>query len=205
MRSATRLISRLDDGGATVWPVTLAQVKANAQIEHTAEDDLIHDGDDGILPAAVEHVEEMSQVALVTQTRVMTIDDEFPDKFIEVAFPPLQSITSIEYVDSDYATQTFDSSNYRAATNGFPGRVALKSGSSWPSPVEDAEVAIVTFVCGFGDTASDVPMKWKQPILVLATYWWNHRDAYAKRNMDLAFKRSLQAMIDTAGRRATYK
>lgn len=198
------LVSRTaDSGGSTIWPVTLVQVKDNAQIQHDSDDLLIHDGNDGILPAAVEYIEELGRVALVTQTRRMVIDNWFPE-IITPPRSPLLTVSSITYLDDNYASQTVDSADYRADTGSQPGRIKCKSGEAWPTPVCDIAAVTVNYTCGFGATAASVPPRWKKPIIALASYWWQHRENYDNRFVSQAFNDQLKSMIDVAGRVLRY-
>jgi uncharacterized phiE125 gp8 family phage protein len=197
------LVSRTTSGGATVWPVKAAQIKANAQIQHTAEDTLIHNGDEGLLPAAVEYIEELGRVALVTQTRRMIIDNSFPD-VITPPRAPLLSVVSITYLDSDYATQTVTSTWYRSDLNSWPGRIVIKGSYAWPTPVSEIAAITVNYTAGFGATAASVPPRWKQPIIALGTYWYENRMEYESRFVGQAFYDKLTDMVNNAGRMLRY-
>lgn len=188
------LVSRTTSEGEVVWPVSIAQVKANAQIPHDEDDQLLTDQ---ILPAAVAFVEAMGRVALITQTRRVTHDIEFPE-FFETRWP-LRTVTSVTYVDSDYATQTVSSSDYRALTASRPGRIAVKNTTAWPTPVDEREVAIATYTAGFGDTPASVPPEWKHPIILLASYWWEHRESYDAQFVNQAFFDVLKNLVEAAG------
>jgi uncharacterized phiE125 gp8 family phage protein len=188
------LVSRLTSEDETVWPVSVAQVKANAQVPHDDDDQLLNDQ---IIPSAVAFIENLGRVSLITQTRKVTHDFSFPE-IIETRWP-LQSVVSVTYLDADYATQTIASTDYRALTAGKPGRVAAKSATPWPTPVAEKEVAIATYKSGFGDTPASVPPEWKHPVIFLAGYWWEHRESYEAQFVNQAFFDVLTKLVEVAG------
>jgi len=94
--------------------------------------------------------------ALVTQTWEMKID-EFPVSTIKVPLPPLQSITSIEYIDTGGTTQTLAASKYKVLNVASPGRAGLIEpafGEVWPTTRLEREAVIVTFIAGYGGRES---------------------------------------------------
>jgi uncharacterized phiE125 gp8 family phage protein len=102
---------------ATAEPVTRQQFKAHARITRDDEDGVI----DGYLLAARRYVETALRRQLVNATWRLTLDC-FP-ACIDVPLPPLSSVSSITYVDTDGATQTLNSSLYRVDTYSQPGRI----------------------------------------------------------------------------------
>lgn len=146
-----------------VEPVTLTEAKAHLRRDDTADDTLIAtlitaarqnlDGRDGWLGRA-----------LVTQTWDLTIDGAFPDE-IAVPLPPLQSVTSVTYVDTDGATQTLATDQYRVLTDRAPAMIVPAHGVTWPSTRDQKAAVTVRFVAGYGD-ADDVPAPIKAAMLL---------------------------------------
>jgi len=207
MRIRSTLTARTTDAtsGLITWPVTRDDVKRNAQIDHNLDDTLLLsvDGTDGIIARATELVEEYAQVAFITQTRRVVIDGGFPaESTIEMPMGPLQGVTTVGYLDSDYAEQSVDSSYYRVLTNGV-GRVALKSSYGWPSAVDDAESVWFDITCGYGDEAADVPARWRAVIVAMATYLYEHRQAVEYKDGDRMLK-ALTRVMDLAGAEVRY-
>lgn len=105
------------------------------------------------LQTARENVEAYCGVAMLTQAWAMNID-AFPSRdWIELPRNPVQSITSIQYVDAAGATQTMSAADYRLVAPADPvggaHRVALAYGKSWPSTRDDVNAATITFVAGY--------------------------------------------------------
>jgi len=78
--------------------------------------------------------------------------------------PPLQSVTSISYVDADGATQVLDSARYTGDIAGQPGWVVVDE-DGWPDTMETANAVTIRFVCGYG-LASSVPASLRAAMLL---------------------------------------
>jgi uncharacterized phiE125 gp8 family phage protein len=146
----------------------------------SVEDDLI----ESLITTAREDCESFQNRVYITQTWELWLD-EFPSKdFIEIPLPPLQSISSIKYYDTDDTEATFSSDNYFVDVKSEPGRVVLNHGESWPSTtLRPANGVCVTFVAGYGD-ADDVPKAVKQAILLLIGHYYENREAVLTSGMN---------------------
>ncbi len=148
-------------------PVTVSEVKSDLKMLG------INDYDDHIRPlvqAATQYVEEqLLWKALLTQTCIDKFDD-FGGEF-ELAWEPVQSITSITYQDTDNATQTLATSVYELAARNDAGIVRLKVDQVWPVALSHPDSVTITYVAGFGDEPEDVPITIRQAIRVLAGDW----------------------------------
>lgn len=154
-------------------PVTLAEAKVWAKIEHTEYDAQISD----LIQAAREWVEgPQLKRALLLQGRTM-YRDGFPaggsnvrstipgpwwmpgtQGSIQVGYPNLQSIVSVGYIDvSSGELTTVNAANYLSTAGAVPGRVMPQFGTVWPlsRPVQDA--VQVTYTAGYGARPSDIP------------------------------------------------
>lgn len=117
-----------------------------------------------LMAASVMHGEHFTQRAWMPQTRSLTLP-YFPD-VIEIPYPPLISVSSVEYVDGDGTTQTLDTTEYQVhapyGPYAQPGTVKMLGGASWPSTDANRYDAVtITFSCGYQDLESppnpDVP------------------------------------------------
>lgn len=156
-------------------PVSLTEAKLHLKVDGTDEDGLIG----ALIGTARETVEGICRRALVTQTWDLVMD-EFPEcDEIKLPYPPLQSITSIQYTDQYNVTATFASTNYIVDAYGEPGRVKLVYGAAWPGNTLTVMNGVkIRFVAGFGAAAA-VPLKYKQAILLLVGHWYAHREEVA--------------------------
>lgn len=155
----------------TAEPITLEEAKLHAKIDIDDDDDLLT----SLIKAARQRIEVLTQRQLVTATRALTLD-RFPGDFdaIETPRPPLASVTSIQYVDTDGDTQTLSADNYRADTTSTPGRITNVYGEVWPDTRRLTGAVTVTYVCGYGG-ADDVPDGLKIATNWLVTYWYENR------------------------------
>ena len=128
-----------------------------------------------MIVTARESVERYLRRALITQTWKWT-QDYFPaDDCIDLPRPTLLSITDFSYLDQDSVAQTVDAALYTVDTEHFPGRIIRKWNCSWPLAYPQRNAVRVTFTCGYGPTAADVPEVIKHGIKVLIADLYEQR------------------------------
>lgn len=154
--------------------VTRAEAKAQLRVPDafTDEDDYI----DGLILAAESYIDGRDGIlgrALVSQTWIGTLDGAFPDQ-ITVPLPPLQSVSSITYIDGNGDEQTLASSTYQVIKNVEPGLIVPAFGQSWPTTRAQLQSITVEFVAGYGGAAA-LPEKIKQMVLFLVSHWYINR------------------------------
>jgi len=154
-------------------PVSLAEVKTHLRVDITDDDDLIT----ALVVAAREYCEAFQNRAYITQTWELTLD-EFPETPLVIPKPPLQSVSSVKYIDYEGTETVFDAANYIVDTSSEPGRLTLAYGVTWPTvTLQRLNGVKITFTAGYGDSASDVPQTVKQAILLLVGHWYENREA----------------------------
>lgn len=160
--------------GPTREPVSLAEARAHCRVDANDEDGLIA----GYLLAARQHVETYTRRALLTQTWDQSADDLGSE--IVLLRPPVQSVTSVKYLDSAGVEQTLAPSQYRLVKRGTGEFVVVPAyGVTWPA-VQAVESAVtVRFVAGYLPEA--VPEPLRQAILLLVGHWYEHREAVDAR------------------------
>jgi uncharacterized phiE125 gp8 family phage protein len=115
---------------------------------------------DAMATAWVEGVtsfaEHYMQRAIITQTYRVTLD-KFPDA-IKLYKPPVVSVTNVKYYDADGVLRTLDPADYVVDSVSEPGYIVPAPNVTWPD-TECGRINAVTadFVCGYGDTAANVP------------------------------------------------
>lgn len=158
-------------------PITSLEAKEHLRVE---ADDFSQDATIArLIAAARRKVERDTWRVLVTQTW-----DAFYDGFpadscpLVLPKPPLQSVTSVKYTDSDGTTvTTFAAASYFVDAASEPARVALHDGGEWPSDtLRPANGVEVRLVAGYG-AAADVPEHFKQMMLLLVGHWFENREA----------------------------
>lgn len=154
-------------------PVTRVEAKLHLRVDHTADDDLI----DRLITAARQRVENATWRALVTQTLELTLDAWPGGNRLELPRPPLVSVTSVTYTNSDGQATVWSSSLYQVITQGTPGRIVPAYGESWPTATLRAANGIaVRYVAGYGAAAA-VPALLKAAILLLVGHLYENREA----------------------------
>ncbi len=160
-------------GAPAAEPVTLAEAKLHLNI--TADDDNTPITD--WIVTAREYVEGFTGRQLVTATWTWKLD-AFPE-VMRPPFPPIQTVTSIAYVDTSGDSQTVDSSVYTLDADSEPGRIFLAFGQTWPAVRAIRNAITVTFVAGFGDLDA-VPDHYKSAIKMLLDDYYEHRGAQSE-------------------------
>lgn len=84
---------------------------------------------------------------------------------VTIPLSPLQSVTSITYLDTNGATQTVDPANY-AIVQGEPAHVVLSLAGSWPATAYFPGAVTIRFIAGYGDAGSDVPQNARMAIVM---------------------------------------
>jgi uncharacterized phiE125 gp8 family phage protein len=141
---------------------------------YSAEDTLLT----ALITAAREYCEAYQNRALLTQTWYLWLDAWPSEDFISLPLPPLASVTSVTYYDTDDTAATLSTADYFVDAISEPGRVVLNYSESWPSTtLRPANSVCVEFVCGYGAAASSVPAKVKQACLLLVGHLYENREA----------------------------
>lgn len=130
-------------------PVSAAEVKAQAEIDFTDDDTLIT----LLIAGARAFAEKYCGTRFATQT-ISVKCDCFSD-FAKFAEAPVQSVTSITYVDTDGATQTLATSVYELRNDGLEVSIVLKYGQTWPATQVGSRITVVAVV-GYTTVPDDV-------------------------------------------------
>lgn len=147
------LLATLADNTTTTYTDNIADSALGAgapSVNSTADPDLTR-----LIVAARVSAERITRRALVTQTWDLFLD-AFPGWELGVPKPPLQSVSSISYVDTNGTAQTLASDQYLVDIKGEPGRITPAYGLTWPSTRAQNNAVTVRFVAGYG-AAGAVP------------------------------------------------
>lgn len=157
----------------SVEPVSLADAKTHLRVSVSDDDDLIT----ALIATARQWAEAFTRRALITQVWDLFLAEWPEDDEFEIPLPPLQSVTSVTYKDTDGNSSTFSSDDYIVDTDSEPGRVVLAYGESWPSTsLYPSNPITVRFTAGYGDAATDVPEAIRQAILLLVGHLYENRE-----------------------------
>ncbi|MDV2503086.1 MAG: head-tail connector protein [bacterium] len=163
----------------TKEPITTDEAKAHLRVDITDDDTLI----DSLVNAARLYAEGFTSRALITQTWDLFLDD-FPaspgrlrQEAIIVPKAPLQSITTVKYLDTAGDQQTLAASKYRVDAKSHPGRITPAYGEVWPTTRGVINAVEVRFIAGYGDAETDVPQQIIQGMLMLIGHLYENREA----------------------------
>ena len=158
----------------SVEPVSLDDIKAHLRIDTGDEDAYLLRR----VKSARRYVEIVTRRQLITATWELHLD-KFPRSgtAIRLPYPPLRSVTSIKYCDTDGAEQTWTAAEYRVDTDSEPGRVTEAYDYTWPTTRDMTGAVVVTYSAGYGATSADVPEELRDAIEILVAQWHEFREA----------------------------
>lgn len=164
-----------------IQPVSLAEAK-----EHIADGDVATDEQiNAWIEVATEQAEKDARRSFITQTWTMKMR-AFPTHtdHIELRRPPLLTVSSITYLDTDGASQTWASSNYEVDTNRDPGVVWLAYDKTFPATRDIQNAVTVTYTAGYGATRATVPQLARQAIMYQIQWLAQHRSPSVEESRD---------------------
>lgn len=154
-------------------PITLAVAKAHLRVDFDDDDTLIG----ALITAAREYCEDVLGRALMTRTLEGALDDEPEGDTITLPRPPLSSVRSVKFYDTDDVATTVDPADYLVDITSEPGRIVLNDGAEWPQvDLRPANAVVIEFDAGYGDDPEDVPAKFRQAMLLMIGHWYTHRE-----------------------------
>jgi uncharacterized phiE125 gp8 family phage protein len=153
--------------------VTVSELQAHLNLPADQDTDLLA----GKIAAAEQHLERVTGKAFLTQSLTATFDS-FARSGLELPRSPVQSVTSVAYLDTDLAAQTVDAGDYIATPLNVERRTLIYPipGTCWPVAACVAGAVTVTYSAGYGD-ADAVPAAIKEAIKLLAANWYENREA----------------------------
>jgi len=168
----------------TTEPLSLDEAKAHLRVTADTEDELI----DALITAVRQHIDGRDGWlgrSLITQTWEVRLD-RFPTGWesiepwprnvaIRVPLPPLQSVTSVKYLDSAGAEQTLNSATYVVHVVEEPGLIVPAYGQTWPTARDEPGAVRVRFVAGYGEP-KDVPRPLKLGLNAMVAHFYEHRE-----------------------------
>lgn len=165
------LLATIADNTTTTYTDNAADSSLGAQVSssNTTSDPLLR----LLITSARQRAEKILSRYLITQTLDLYLD-RFPDEWINL--PPLQSVTSITYIDENGADQTLAADQYQVDSCGEPAGIAPAYGLTWPSTRDQKNAVKVRFLAGYGDS-SDVPDCIKHWMLMRIKQAYDNRDA----------------------------
>lgn len=133
-----------------IEPVTVAEVKLHAHIDHAVEDSLIETW----IKSGRELAESFQRRAYYTQTWEL-IFDKFPPLPLNIPRAPLIEVLSVKYYDYEDTETVYDLDDLLIDTDSEPGRIAHVYGITWPTTtLRDINAVKIRFTAGYGDAGT---------------------------------------------------
>jgi uncharacterized phiE125 gp8 family phage protein len=173
----------------TVEPVSVAELKEHARIDHGHEDARLA----SLITTARLMVEKDTRRKLCTQTVILSLD--YLPSYLVPDILPIQSISGITYYDANNTLQTLAAATYEADLYAEPILIRPAFGQTWPTTYDRFGAVLVTMVAGYG-AASAVPEDAKQAILLLASHWVENREAVLTGTISKEIELSYTALTD---------
>jgi uncharacterized phiE125 gp8 family phage protein len=169
--------------GPEIEPVSIGDVCNHSRIDIGDDDVLIEQ----LIKAAREQAESITNRALITQTWKLTLN-AFPGNGygpIRIPKPPLQSIDSVTYLDTNGTLQSLTDSPTSSwiVETGEPTIMVPDYDVTWPSTYDVPDAVNITFTAGYGDAAEDVPAAIRQWIMVFVAGMYEYREYAYDRPM----------------------
>lgn len=158
---------------APAWePITLAQLKAQARIDGSEEDDLLE-----TMISATRAWAEGHTGLRFTEVTVTEVRHFFPTcRELELSVEPLQAVAWLKYYDTAGTLQTLSNTWYYVDTYSSPPMIVLGQSYQWPETQEGRPNAVqIEYTVG-PESADDVDPRAKQAMLLMATYWEQNRE-----------------------------
>jgi uncharacterized phiE125 gp8 family phage protein len=196
-------------------PISVADVKSWAVIDVEDDDALIS----AMIKAARAFAEKQLRRSLITQTWMLTLDSfpgpslmgvpyglsySIPGHAIVLERSPVQSITSIQYLDMSGTLQTMPTANWVDPTLGgaqrcddFP-RITPVFGQIWPINLPQIGSVRVTYVAGYGPDGSYVPediITWMK--MRVATLYSNREEVVVGTRIVVAELPYVDSLLDS--------
>jgi uncharacterized phiE125 gp8 family phage protein len=153
-------------------PVSIDQARAQVSLE---PGDDTFDVELGLyIKAARAHAEEITGTALMTQTLLMRASCF--DDLDKLPSAPLQSITSVKYLDGTGVEQLIDPSVYDAVLVGMRPFIRRKVGQAWPiQPLNVRDAIRIEALAGYGAIKA-IPDDVRLAMLLMIGEWFKERE-----------------------------
>jgi uncharacterized phiE125 gp8 family phage protein len=143
-------------------PVTVDELRAHLRMSVKTHDSDLSD----YITTARQVIEEAYLSKALIDQAVVEYFDTFADG-MELRWAPVDSVTSVQYLDTDGDSQTLAATVYELGDVLGQGVVRLKYDQVFPSIRAHADVVWITYTAGYGAKA-DVPKAIRRAILLYA-------------------------------------
>lgn len=174
-------------------PVSLEDARTHLRITDTASDAEIQ----RLIKAARNHVQNLCGRKLITQTLVQRLD-KWPsnNKDLLLDSPPVQSVTSVKYLDTNGDQQTWSADDYTVDIYATPARLRPVYGEMWPTIRATNNTIEITYIVGYGEDPGDVPADLVHAMLLLIGGLYEYQESISDQDLrDLPGLGSINALL----------
>lgn len=167
--------------GASFTVPSTTDLKTHFRVTDTNSDDYIA----ALSSAVMTHLEAVTGRAIGSRKYTWTLDS-FPCSWVlYVPKPPLQSVTSITYIDTDGSTDTWGSTYYTVDTASVPARITPAYQETWPITRDVPNAVTIVFTAGY-TSSGQVPTDLIHAGKFIAGHLWVNRQDVVANPMGLS-------------------
>ena len=158
--------------GPVAEPISLDDAKFHARVDGNSEDLLIG----SLLLAARLHIERSLDLALISQSWSLYLD-QWPDApFVELPLAPLIGVDAVRLYSAADTFVTLDPALFITDAASRRPRLARRGNQSWPLPGCAINGIEIAFTVGYGASTDDIPMPIRQALRMLVAHWYEARE-----------------------------
>jgi len=173
------LLATIADNTTTTYADNIADgsLGAGAPSANTTTDPTLN----MLITAARKVAEKITGRSLITQTLEQVFDKFDPDG-MALDTMPVQSITSVKYIDEDGVEQTTSSADYVLDNDTIPSWLLRAYDVDWSDTRDVAQAVVIRFVAGYGAAGSDVPAEIRMWIAAQVAAAYDNPDGLLRGN-----------------------
>jgi len=167
-----------------IEPITIADVEQQIRFSVTGQESHI----EHLITSVREMCEGITRRSLIVKQEILTLDF-FPCNrgYVELPGPPLRSVESIKYLDTDNVEQTLPTAEYKVVFNSRkpeqPSYIIPAYNYSWPTALNESDSITINYTCGYGSIfnsvsnlyeVNEVPKAIKQWMLINIANLYEH-------------------------------
>jgi uncharacterized phiE125 gp8 family phage protein len=156
----------------SIEPVTIQDLTEHARIDTDTDDDLLT----FLIQNARQWCENYTRIAFIEQEWLISYDQadlNGTSREIDLRQGNISDVESVTSYNTSDEAAVIDDENYRASFQ----RIIFAQNIIKPYQWREFDALQIQYTVGYGDAAEDVPTPIRQAIKMLATYWYEAREA----------------------------
>lgn len=171
--------------------VSLDQAKRQIRVLDNDSDSELQE----LILHATSRVENITGIPLSTCQYEQTFDRWSPfGDAMRLTKWPVQSLDSIQYIDTNGTTQTLATTQYKFSDYRRPARFYRAYSVAWPTVRDEVDSVLVTYTAGYANSG-DAPEDIVKAILFLIGHWWQHREPELVGTISKSLPHALDDML----------